>query len=157
MMIKLRIQYSQEKASEMKKSLLRYAKHFIIISLSIFVVGGQPVEFAKEKTFFHGYLIQKPIIRVGLGVNLSDIKVSSSSGMKIYEINARYRFIADNADEVLIRGRKEKLTEKFVIQVAQSKNREEAEIFAQDLRTKIENKVYVTANTEQMIAGTYLV
>ena len=157
MMIKLRIQYSQEKASEMKKSLLKYAKHFIIISLSIFVLGGQPVEFAKEKTFFHGYLIQKPIIRVGLGVNLSDIKVSSSSGMKIYEINARYRFIADNADEVLIRGRKEKLTEKFVIQVAQSKNREEAEIFAQDLRTKIENKVYVTANKEQKIAGTYLV
>jgi len=133
------------------------AKYIIIIILSLYIVGAAPVEFGEEKTFFHGYLIQKPIIKVGLGINLSVIKICSSSGMKIYEVNASYKLVADDADEVYIRSRKEKLTEKFLIQVAQRKDRKEAEILAQDLRTKIENKIYVTENTENDISGTFQV
>jgi stage II sporulation protein D len=141
----------------MQKIVLNNTKHFIIVFLCLFILGGQPVKLAKEKTFFHGYLISKPIIKIGLGVNLDDIKIRSSSGMKIYEINSSYRLIAENADEVFIRGRREKLTEKYIIQVARFRHREDAEIFAQDLRTQIENKVYVTEAGEEVLTGTYQV
>ena len=66
----------------MKPPPINNIKYYIIISLFIFILGGEPVEVDTEKTFFHGYLIEKPIIRIGLGVNLSDIEISSSSGMK---------------------------------------------------------------------------
>lgn len=141
----------------MKKSHTTSIKYFIILMLSFFVLGGQPVEFGQENTFFHGYLIQNPIIRVGLGINLSDIKIGSSSGMKIYEINSHYKLVAEDVQEAWIKGRKEKLTEKFVIQVAQSKDWEEAEIFAQELRTKTEQKVYVIPGMEEALAGIYQV
>ena len=141
----------------MKKSHTSPLKYFIILVLSFFVLGGQPVEFGQENTFFHGYLIQNPIIRVGLGVNLSDIKIASSSGMKIYEINSHYKLIAEDVQEAWIKGRKEKLTEKFVIQVAHSKEWEEAEIIAQELRTRTEQKVYVTQGTEEALVGTFQV
>ncbi len=132
-------------------------KFFIILILSFFILGGQPVEFGQENTFFHGFLIEKPVIRIGLGVNLSDIKISSSSGMKIYEINSRYKLIAENVEEAWIRGRKERLAKKFIIQVAQSKDREEAELFAQDLRTKIEQKIFVTQDTERRLGEVFQV
>jgi stage II sporulation protein D len=132
-------------------------RYFIIFVVSFFILGGQPVKFGQEKTFFHGYLIEKPVIRVGLGVNLGDIKISSSSGMKIYEINSYYKLIAEDVDEALIKGRKEKLLEKFLIQVDQFKDREEAEVFAQDLRTKIEQKVYVVREAEEGIIETFQV
>ena len=138
----------------MKKSCTTSLKYFIILFLSFFVFGGQPIEFGQENTFFHGFLIQNPVIRVGLGINLSDIKVSSSSGMKIYEINSHYKLVAEDVQEAWIKGRKEKLTEKFVIQVAQFKDREEAEIFAQELRTKTGQKVYVTQDAEQALIET---
>ena len=101
----------------MQKFLLKNLKYYIAISLSLFLLGGQPIEFGKDKTFFHGFLIQKPIIRIGLGTNLDQIKISSSSGMKIYEVQTNYKLIADDADEVLIKGNKEKLNEKYIIQV----------------------------------------
>lgn len=132
-------------------------KLFIGILAAFFIIGGQPAEFGKEKTFFHGYLIEKPIIKIGLGVNLNDIKISASSGMKIYEINAQYKLIADDTDEVRIKGKKEKLTEKYLVQAAQTKDKELAELAAEDLRTKIENKIYTTENTETEIAGTFQV
>jgi len=106
------------------------------------------VEFGQEKTFFQGYLIEKPVIRIRLGVNLSNIKIRSSSGMKIYEVKSNYKLIADDVDEVHIKGHKEKLSERFIIQVGQAREREEAEAIAQDLRTDIENKVYVSENKE---------
>jgi len=77
----------------MRKPYAVFIKYFIILALSFFVLGGQPLEFGQENTFFHGYLIRKPVIRVGLGINLSNIKISSSSGMKIYEINSHYKLV----------------------------------------------------------------
>ncbi|UCC40826.1 MAG: SpoIID/LytB domain-containing protein [Candidatus Aminicenantes bacterium] len=135
----------------------KYIKYCIIISLSLFILGGAPIDLGTEKTFFHGYLIQKPIIRIGLGVNLSDIDISSSSGMKIYEVNSGYRRMADDVDEVRIKGRKEKLTEKFVIQITQTREKEEAEIIAQKLETKIQNNVYVKENAESNIGDVFQV
>jgi len=60
----------------MEKFLYKNLKYFISISISLFLLGGQPVEFGKDKTFFQGYLIPKPIIRIGLGINLEQIKIS---------------------------------------------------------------------------------
>jgi stage II sporulation protein D len=141
----------------MKKPNTSSIKFFIILVVSFFVLGGQPIEFGQEKTFFHGYLIPNPVIRVGLGINLSDIKIGSSSGMNIYEINSHYKLIAEDVQEAWIKGRKEKLTEKFIIQVAQTKDLEEAEIFAQELRTRTGQKVYVTQGEEEAIIGTFQV
>jgi stage II sporulation protein D len=133
------------------------AKYIIITILFLCIFWGAPAEFGKEQTFFHGYGIQKPVVKIGLGVNLRSINICSSSGMKVYEVNASYKLLADDADEVYIRGRREKLTEKFVIQVARSKEREEAELIAQDLRQKIEAKVDVVKNTENEVSGSFLV
>ncbi len=141
----------------MRKSHTSPVKYFIILVLSFFVLGGQPVEFGQENSFFHGFLIENPIIRVGLGVNLSDIQIGSSSGMKIYEINSHYKLIAEDVQEAWIKGRKEKLSEKFIVQVAQTKDWEEAEIFAQELRTKTGQKVYVTQGTEEALLETFQV
>ncbi len=135
----------------------KYLKYYIIICFSVFIFWGKPVELGTEKTFFQGYLIQKPIMKIGLGVNLSDIEISSSSGMKIYEINTDYKRVADDVDLVHIKGQKEKLTEKFVIQVAQTRERNEAEIIAQKLKTKTENKFYVTENAESNIGQVFQV
>jgi len=141
----------------MHSAFIKLLKYIIIIILFLCIFWAAPAEFGKEQTFFHGYLIKKPVVKIGLGVNLRSINISSSSGMKVYEVNAHYKLLADDADEVYIKGRREKLTEKFVIQVAQSKKRKEAEIIAQDLRQKIEAKVYVVENTENEISGVFLV
>lgn len=135
----------------------KYSKYYIIICLSVLIFWGKPVELGTEKTFFQGYLIQKPIIKIGLGVNLSDIEISSSSGMKIYEINTGYKHVADDVDLVHIKGQKEKLTEKFIIQVAQTKERKEAESIAQKLKTRTKNKFYVTENAESNIGQVFQV
>jgi stage II sporulation protein D len=141
----------------MRSASVKPTKYIIITILFLCIFWGAPAEFGKEQTFFHGYIIQKPVVKIGLGVNLRSINICSSSGMKVYEVNASYKLLADDADEVYIKGRREKLTEKFVIQVAQSKEREEAELIAQDLRQKIEAKVYVSENTENEIFGAFLV
>jgi len=141
----------------MKTITNRRLKYYIIFFLLMIFLASAPIEFGNEKAFFHGYLIKTPVIKVGLGVNLSDIKISSSSGMKIYEVNPNYRLLADDEKEVFIKGRKEKLTEKFVIQVFQTKDREKAEIFAQDLLTKIDRNVYISANTEAELSGKFQV
>jgi stage II sporulation protein D len=139
----------------MKTISLKAVKYIFIIFLSFVIFGWTSVEFGEDKTFFHGYAIEKPIIKIGLGVNLSQIQILSSSGMKIYEVNPNYRFVADDVADVLIKGSREKLTEKFLIQVAQTREREEAEKLAQELRTELEGKVYVTENTEGEISGIF--
>lgn len=141
----------------MKKSPLNALKHLCIISLSLVILGGVSNEFGKEKPFFHGFLIQKPIIDIGLGINLSQINISSSAGMKIYEVKTNYTLISDDADEVLIKGNREKVTEKYVIQVARARDREEAERTAQDLRVKIDRKVFVKANEQPGIDSAFKV
>ncbi|MFW6160006.1 MAG: SpoIID/LytB domain-containing protein, partial [Acidobacteriota bacterium] len=118
-------------------------RYFVILGICLFIFGWQPVDFGQDNSFFHGFLIKKPVIRVGLGMNLSDIRISASSGMKVYEVKTNYKLIAEDIDEVFIKGRKEKLSEKFLILVAQSEDRIEAESIAHELRTKIEQKVCV--------------
>jgi stage II sporulation protein D len=132
----------------MKKSSSIQKKYTIILIIAFLIFWSIPVEFGKEKTFFQGYLIEKPVIRIRLGFNLSNINIRSSSGMKIYEVKSNYKLVADDVDEVNIKGHKEKLSERFMIQVAQARDKEEAENIAQDLRTDIENKVYVSENKE---------
>jgi len=141
----------------MKKIRSDILKSCILLAVAFFVLGGQPIEFGQENTFFQGYLIEKPVIRVGLGVNLSNIHISASSGMKIYEINSRYKKIADDVEEAWIKGRKEKLTEKFLVQVDQFQDREEAELLAQDLRNRVEQRVTVTSDHREGLAGVFQV
>ncbi len=141
----------------MKKIRKKNLKYIVIASLSLFFLGSDPVEFAGEKAFFHGYLIPKPIIRIGLGVNLSQIQISASDGMKVYEVKKNYKLIAEDVEDVFVKGHKEKLSEKFLIQVAQTRDIKEAEFIAQELRTIIAHKVFVTKNTEDKIEGIYQV
>ena len=141
----------------MKIPFIFFRKNFIFFLLCLFIFAGVPKEFAADKTFFHGYVIPKPIIRIGLGVNLSDIKISSSSGVKVYEAKESYKLIADNVDEIWIKGNKEKLNEKFLIQIVQSEKKEDAEIIAQELKTKIDSKVTVAQSTEAGAADTFQV
>ncbi len=141
----------------MKTPFMFFRKKSIFFLLSLFVFAGVPKEFAADKSFFHGFVIPKPIIRIGLGINLSDIKISSSSGVKVYEAKENYKLIADNVDEVWIKGNKEKLDEKFLIQIVQSEEKEDAEIIAQELKTKIDRKVKVTQSTEAGATDTFQV
>ncbi len=141
----------------MQTTLFKFTKYFITMSLFVFVLGVKHAEFKEGKAFFHGYPIQKPVIKIGIGVNLSDMKISSSSGMKIYEINSHYRLLAEDIDEVYIKGSKEKLTEKFVIQVAQTKNRKKADNIAKEIGSKIKNRVFVTSHIGNEISGIFLV
>ena len=141
----------------MRITLIKATKYCITISLFVFGLGAKHAEFGEERAFFHGYPIQKPVIKIGIGVNLGDMKISSSSGMKIYEINSHYKLLAEDEDEVYIKGSKEKLTEKFVIQVAHTKERKEADNIAKEIGSKIKNKVFVTSNTGNEISGTFLV
>lgn len=141
----------------MKKIVKRNAKIYTGLFLVLFFFGGQPKEFGSENTFFHGYLIKNPVIRVGIGVNQREMRISSSSGMKIYEVNAEYKLIAENTDEILIKGDREKLNEKFVIQVAQFKDLEKAEAFSRELQLKIKNKVFIAENSGNEVTGIFFV
>jgi stage II sporulation protein D len=141
----------------MKKTPIKFFKYTFIILLSVVILCWAPVEFGDEKDFFHGFAIEKPTIKIGLGVNLSNIDIRSSSGMKIYEVNSNYRLVADDVVEVLIKGNRDKLTEKFLIQVAQTRDREDAEKIAEELRAEIDSRVYVRENTEGEISGIYQV
>lgn len=141
----------------MKPPKLDNWKNFIALAAAFFLLGGEPVEFGLEKNFFHGYGMDKPIIRIGLGVHLDEIKISSSSGMEIYEVKDNYTLIAEDAAEAYIKGTKEKLNEKFVVQVSRYRDREEAEIAAQELRTRISQKVYVQESQGTDVSGQYQV
>lgn len=136
--------------SKPPQTLLKYC---IVLFLSFFILGGQPLEFGRDKTFFHGYLIPRPIVRIGLGINLSQIKISASSGMKIYEVNSNYKLIADDADDVTIKGYKEKLSEKFVIQISQARDREEAERVTQQMKERLDREVYFTGSPDGGMEG----
>jgi len=137
----------------MKIISIKVAKYIFIVFLSLVIFGWASVEFGKDETFFHGYPIKKPIIKIGLGINLSLIQIQSSSGMKIYEVNPNYRLVAEDVADVQIKGSREKLTEKFLIQIARTRDREEAEELAQKLRAEVDGKVYVTDDVEGEISG----
>ena len=95
---------------------IRFYKYILFFSLIVIFLILNPLEFAnEEKEFFRNYSIKKPVIRIGLGINLEEIKINASSGMKIYEIRNGLNKISDNINEVLIKGKKEKLNERFLI------------------------------------------
>src|SRR4030042_1189997 len=104
---------------------IRHIKYFLIMFCVLFFFGGRPTEFGKENTFFHGYLIPNPVIRIGLGANLRDLLIRSSSGMKVYEVNGGYTLLGDDVEEARMKGQREALTEKFVLLVAHTDDRKE--------------------------------
>lgn len=141
----------------MPKIIRRHRKYFMLSFLVLFFIGGQPSEFGQENVFFQGFLIQKPVIRIALGVNLDNVLIRSSSGMKIYQVSGSYKLLAENASEVRVKGHKEKLAEKFIVQVAQVKGRDKAEDAAKEFRSKVENRVYVIEDKENPLDGVFQV
>ena len=135
----------------------RHSKYFIIVFLVLFFFAGKPVEFGQENSFFHGFLIRNPVIRIGLGVNIDDILIQASSGMKIYEAGSNYRLLAEDVNEIRVRGRREKLTEKFLLLVGQSEKKEEAERLALQLRSRIDQKLYVRPDSKSKVEETFQV
>jgi stage II sporulation protein D len=133
----------------------RKIKYLFIPIIAFLFFGGVPVEFGTEGTFFHGFMIPKPIITIGLGANLQDIRIRSSSGMKIYEVDAGYKLVSDAADEVQIEGGAEKLTEKYVILLAHAKERAEADLLAAGFKSRIGGKVYVAEDSQADAAGVF--
>ncbi len=136
---------------------IRHIKYFIIVFTGLFFFGGRPIEFGNENSFFHGFVIPNPVIRIGLGTGLGDIKVRSSSGMKVYEVSAGYELLGDDVEEVRIKGDREQLTEKFVLLMAQTKDRKEAEQIAAGLREKTGLNVSVEEARESGLGGVFQV
>jgi stage II sporulation protein D len=126
----------------------RPGKYFIGAFLALFFLVGKPPEFGEENQFFQGFLIRNPVIKISLGINLERLTIRASSGMKVYEVGADYRLLARDVDEIEVKGHKEKLTEKFLLQVAQTAGRVEAERLAARLRPDISRQVTVVSQHE---------
>lgn len=141
----------------MKKIISKNIKYFIVIFLFFFLLSGLPMEYGSDKNFFHGYSIQTPVVRVGLGDNLKSIEITASAGMNIYEVGTNYTSIAEKVSEAYIKGKKDKLNEKYLVQVAYSDEREEAELIAQELRNKVFHKVFVSRSPGIDVTGQYRV
>ena len=141
----------------MSEILRRNHKYFFMSFLVLFFLAGRPVEFGQEVTFFQGFLIQKPVIRIALGLDLEDALIHASSGMKIYQAAESYKLIADDVSEVQVKGHKEPLTEKFLIQVAQTRRREEADKVAGALRPRITRSVTVSEGKDEKLEGVFQV
>jgi peptidoglycan hydrolase-like amidase len=141
----------------MLKSRPRHSKYFFGAFAVLFFLGGRPPEFGQENQFFQGFLIQNPVIKIGLGVNVEEINIQASSGMKVYEVGSDYRLLAQDVDEIQVKGHKEPLTEKFVLQVAQTAKKEEAEKLAARLRPEAGKKVYVVSDEDSKSEGLYQV
>jgi hypothetical protein len=136
---------------------IRHLKYFLIVFAGLFFFGGRPIEFGKEIAFFHGFAIPNPVIRIGLGTGLGDILVRSSAGMKVYEVSAGYELLGDDVEEARVNSEKERLTEKFVLLIAQTKDRKEAEQIASDLRLRTGLKVSVEETRETGLGGVFQV
>lgn len=141
----------------MSKILRRNHKYFFVSFLVLFFVAGRPAEFGQESTFFQGFLISKPVIRIALGLDLEDIMIRASSGMKVYQAAESYTLLADDVAEVRAKGQKEQLNEKFLIQIAQTRRREEAETVARELRSKITRSVTVSEGRDEKLEGVFQV
>ena len=141
----------------MLKSRPRSSKYFFGAFVALFFLAGKPPEFGQENQFFQGFLIQNPVIKIGLGVNLEEITIQASSGMKVYEVGSDYRLLAQDVDEIQVKGHKEKLTEKFVLQVAQTARREEAEKLAARLKPEGGLRAYIVSGRESKSEDLYQV
>jgi len=136
---------------------LRHLKYFIIDFLALFFIGGQPVEFGQEAVFFHGFLIENPVIRVGLGTNLTEIRIQSSSGMNIYEVASGYRVISEDAEDAQIKGTRGKLTEKFTLLAAQTKERREADVLAEKIKAGLGLRAAIEEEKKRDLGGIFQV
>lgn len=132
----------------MRSILSRNYKFIFLAFTGLFFLIGQPEEFGQENLFFQGYPIAKPVIRIALGVNIDDIRVRSSSGMKIYQVSGAYSLLAEDTTEVHVLGQQDKLSEKFVVQAGRFRRKDDADAAAKSLRTKIGQRVYVAQNPE---------
>jgi stage II sporulation protein D len=141
----------------MSKILRQNYKYFFLSFLVLFFIAGRPAEFGQEAAFFQGFLIAKPVIRVGLGVNLENIEVRASAGMKIYRAAASYELLESDVSEIQVRGHKDPLNEKFLLQVFQSRRREDAEKTARTLREKIDRAVSVSEGKDENLDGVFQV
>lgn len=139
----------------MPKPSVRSAKYFMLAFLILFFLGGRPVEFGQEKEIFHGFSIPKPVIRIGLEVNLEEALIGSSSGMTVYEVSGQYSLLAEDVREVRVIGQKEKLSEKFTIQVGLAREKKEAEKQAGVVRSKISKSVFVHEHAEENTKGKF--
>ncbi len=128
----------------MIKPKQRRRKYFLSAFLLASFIGGKPPEFGQENAFFHGYLIKNPVIRVALCVNLDEVTLGSSSGVEVYEAGRGYRFLAGDVDEIRIKGEKEKLTERFYLQVAGASTEAKADGLAAGLKTSLGPAVRVS-------------
>ncbi len=70
--------------------------------------------------------------------------------MKIYEVNHQYRLLRAEASELLVRGKKIPLTEKFLVQVAQTETRREAEKLAEALRQKVSGQLRIVEEVDRL-------
>jgi stage II sporulation protein D len=136
---------------------IRHFKYFVIVFAVLFFFGGRPAEFGKENSFFQGFVIPNPVIKIGLGTGLGNILVGSSSGMKIYEVGAGYELLGEDVEEARIKGEQERLTEKFVLLMAQTKDRKEAEQIAAGLRGRTGLNVSVEEARETGLGGVFQV
>jgi hypothetical protein len=132
-------------------------KRYIIVLAGLVFFGGVPVEFGNENSFFHGFVIPNPVIRIGLRSAPGETVVRSSSGMKVYEVGAGYELLGDDVEEARIKGEKERLTEKFVLLMAQTKDRNEAEQLAAGLRERSGLSVSVEEASESGLGGVFQV
>jgi len=133
----------------------KHIKYIAIIFAGFLLFGTAPVEFGAENTFFHGYLIPKPVISIGIGVNLEELKVTASSGMKIYNVGPVYDLIADDTREALIKSTGAKITEKFVILLANTNNRAEAERLASELQARVSGNIFLEEESEAGAGGVF--
>lgn len=127
----------------MRRILTHHHKSVFLAFALLYFCAGKPAQFGEENLFFQGYPIAKPVIRIALGVNIEDVLITSSSGMKIYQVDGAYKLLAEDAAQARVQGRKDKLSEKFLVQVSQHLRRDEAEEAARTLRAKISRKVSV--------------
>jgi stage II sporulation protein D len=135
----------------------RRSKYLFGALFALFFLGGKPTQFGLESSFFHGFLIRNPVIRVGLGVNLDTISVGASSSLQIYEVSSGYRLLARDVDRIEIKGKKERLSERFALQVAQTPKKDDAEELARRLEPQVGRPVSVSSGREKGGAEFYQV
>jgi stage II sporulation protein D len=141
----------------MRRILTDHHKSVFLAFVLLYFFAGRPAEFGEENLFFQGYPIAKPVIRIALGVNIEDIFVKSSSGMKIYQVDGAYKLLAEDASQAHIQGQQAKLSEKFLVQVAQFRKKEEAEGAARAIRSQIAQRVAVSQDSEAAGEPVYFV
>ena len=83
----------------MSRLIRRNHEFFVLSFLGLFFLVGRPVEFGQENVFFQRFLIPKPAVRIALGLNLEDVQIHASSGMKIYRVAEKYKLLAEDSSE----------------------------------------------------------